>query len=100
MQDWVFEPLRWHRNSGVHEGILPSDARELLQLLRRFVVLAIEFHLDERFGFSDPQEVARFISQPSEADRLRLRIRSLEQEGREDDLRLARMAMEYHGHAT
>ena len=62
--------------------------------------MAVEFHLDEHFGFSDQKEATRFLSQPSEAGPLRQRIRSLEQQGREDDLRLARMAMEYHGHVN
>lgn len=98
LQYRVLEAMRRHRNAGVHEGILPSDARNLLRQLVRFVVGALEFHLDERFGFRDPEDAARFLSQPSEAGPLRQRIRSLEQQGRTDGLRLARMAMEYHGH--
>lgn len=98
LQYRVLEALRRHRNAGVHEGILPSDARALLRQLERFVVIALEFHLDNRFDFSGLREVAMFLSQPSEEGRLRQRIRSLEQ-GRESDLRLARIAMEYHGYA-
>lgn len=94
----VLESLRRHRNSGVHKGILPSDARDLVRQLRRFVVLALEFHLDERLGLSGMEEVARFLSQPSELDRLRQRIRSLKQQGWDDELHLARKAMELHGH--
>lgn len=71
LQYQVLEALRRHRNDGVRESILPSDARDLLRQLRRFVVLYVEFHLAERFAFSDPQEVARFFSRPSEAGPIR-----------------------------
>ncbi len=89
LQYLVLEALRRHRNAGVHEVILPGDTRDLLRQPRRFVVIALEFHLDERFRFSDPKEAAKFLSQPSEAGPLRQRTDSLAQQGREEDLRLA-----------
>ncbi len=70
LQYLVLESLRRHRNTGVHRGVFPSDARDLLRQLRRFVAIALEFHLENRFGFSSVEEVARFLSQPPERDRL------------------------------
>jgi hypothetical protein len=93
LQYLVLESLRRHRNSGVHEGILPSASRDLLRQLTRFVVLALEFHLNESLSLSGMEEAARFLSLPSEPGPLRERIRSLN-----DELRLTRKAMEMHGH--
>lgn len=94
------DTLRRYRNSGVHMGVLPSDAKSLLLQLRRYVVPVLETHLGDHFGFSGMEEAAAFMAQPPERDRLRERIKTMRREGRAEELRLAEMALEYHGRSS
>ena len=98
LQHQILEMLRRYRNAGVHEGSLPDDATRHLRQLTRFIVLALQFHLDERFDFENLGEVAQFLSQPSEEEKLGNRMRTLQRDGRSDELHLAQLAAEYHGH--
>lgn len=100
LQRQVLHSLRHHRNAGVHEGILPDGSRNLLRQCTRFATLGIEFHLDENFDFGSLEEAGSFLCQPSEAGPLSQRIRTLKQQGRKDDLKLARLAAEFHGHSA
>jgi hypothetical protein len=49
LQHLVLEKLRRRRNTSVHEGVFPEDARDLLRQLRRYVVAVLEFHLENQF---------------------------------------------------
>lgn len=69
--------LRDYRNRAIHSGHQSHDPESLFMQLKRFVEHLLKFHLVRAGEFSSIAEAAEFMSQSSNAEELRARIRKL-----------------------
>lgn len=66
----ILTHLQNYRNETVHAGIDSHDIEAYMYQLKRYVEKALEFHLGNRFGFTSPEQAAKFMDLPDDMSQL------------------------------